>query len=378
MKSVDPKSILVLNAGSSTIKGELLEVGSGSARPLARTSRMIAGAADADGVFKDVLDSLTQVGSKIDAVGHRIVHGGAEFSSAIVVDSSVEKALEELSHLAPLHNPRSLAGIRVTRERFPRTPQVAVFDTAFHADRGPESMRYALPSDLCETHGIRRYGFHGIAHAGLVQSLAAETGAGTDTITAVTLQLGSGCSACAVKNGRSVETSMGISPTGGLPMATRSGDLDPGVFFTLLRQGWGVEELERLLTKGAGLEGLAGGSEMKDLQAAALTGDAQAELAIAHFVHAVVMTTGAYLTLLAGEGAVVFAGGIGTNSAFIRERIAKGLRAWDVELDPSRNRLGHMGLISTDESRPVYVFETDEESLIGRETYDLLHGGIIA
>ena len=374
MDSSDSSEILVLNAGSATVKGALFEVGPTTLERRCRVTADRNPDSELEGAFEEVLEYLSSRARFVDAIGHRIVHGGDRFLSTIEVDSAAEKSLAELGELAPLHNPVALAGIRAARTRFPAASQIGVFDTAFHAGRAAESMRYALPPNLCEEFGLRRYGFHGIAHAALAEALAEANHESVDAVTAVTLQLGSGCSACAIREGRSIETSMGFSPLGGLPMATRVGDLDPGVLITLLRHGWGTEGLERLLTRGAGLRGLTGHSHMQDVQFAEATGNEKAALATALFVRAIVMTVGAYWTLLGGEGALVFGGGIGTHSPSIRERVASSLSAWNVELDAERNRTIHSGLISRAESRPVYVFETDEETMIAREAYSHVRG----
>jgi len=291
------------------------------------------------------------------------------------IDAAVERAIDSLGCLAPLHNPLALEGFRVARERFPGRPMVAVFDTAFHANRPSESLRYPLPWEVCDSLDLFRYGFHGIAHASLAEALASAEGVHDGGVTAVTLQLGAGCSACAVEQGRSIETSMGFSPLGGLPMATRSGDLDPGVVLGLLRQGYGVEELEDLLTRGSGLRGMTGASDMRDVLRAEEAGDERAAVAVALFARRVVALVGAYFTLLEGHGALVFGGGIGTHSAEIRARVAAGLRAWNVDLDPDRNSSGAPGRISRDGTRPVYALETDEERLIARSARALVEPG---
>ena len=366
--------VAVLNAGSATVKGAVVQVDASGPTAHARISRASIPESDPKQTFGDLLEELLATGA-VDAVGHRIVHGGREFRSTVRLEPSMEPLLEALGHLAPLHNPVALAGIRAARERLPGCPQVGVFDTAFHADRRPESFRYPLPWDLCEELGLVRYGFHGIAHTALSGALAEARAMDASDVTAVTLQLGAGCSGCAIDRGRSVETSMGFSPLGGLPMATRCGDLDPGVVLELLRRGRSVEELEDLLTHGSGLYGLSGTADMREVLRAEAQGDERAGVAVALFVRSIVGLTGAYLTLLRGEGAIVFGGGIGAGSSEIRERVARGLSAWDVALDPERNTAMQWGRISQEGTRPVYVFETDEERLIAREAYALLRGG---
>jgi acetate kinase len=377
MTRTSMKRILVLNVGSATVKGALLDVDDSSCFRHDHAARDLApGSAESEvrEVVDRIFDELLPRSSAVHAVGHRFVHGGDRYGSTVEFDADLDRSLDALRDLAPLHNPIALAGIRAARERIPHVPHIVVFDTGFHSNRKPESTRYALPSNVSKEYGLRRFGFHGIAHAALTESLARATGVPTKLVTAVTLQLGSGCSACAVREGQSVETTMGFSPLGGLPMATRPGDLDPGVLLALLRAGWSPERLERLLSHDSGLQGLAGRSRMEEVLELEAAGDPGAALAIAQFVRAVVMTTGAYLTLLDGAGAIVFGGGIGTHSPSIRERISRGLSAWDVELRPDRNTDRVRGLISRGDSRPVYVFETDEEQRIARQAFSLLQG----
>ncbi|UCE87360.1 MAG: acetate kinase [Deltaproteobacteria bacterium] len=366
--------LAVLNAGSATVKAALVEVDGAQTRIRWRQSRDLDRAGGARAAFAAILESLGSQRDGIDAVGHRVVHGGNRFTEPVRVDASVEAAIEALSPLAPLHNPPALEGLRVAREQLPDRPAVAVFDTAFHARRAPESLRYPLAWDLCEELGLYRYGFHGIAHASLIESLAAAERTGPDETCAVTLQLGAGCSACAVENGGSIETSMGFSPLGGLPMATRSGDLDPGIPLALLRRGHDAAQVEDLFTRRSGLLGMAGSADLREVLAAAAAagGGARARVAVALFVRRIVALTGAYFTLLGGRGALVFGGGIGTHSAEIRRRVADGLAAWNVTLDPARNAAGEPGRISVESSRPVYVFETDEESQIARSAARLI------
>ena len=367
--------IAVVNAGSSTVKAALVTVGPDGARVSARDARAVAGDDDRVDAIAAALDEVGAHRRAVDAVSHRVVHGGRTFSEPTLIDAAVEQTIEDLSTLAPLHNPPALQGIRAAREIFPGQPMVAVFDTAFHSGRTRESMLYAIPPDLSESLGLLRYGFHGTAHASLVESLATSEGRDPDRITAVTLQLGSGCSACAVQGGRSIETSMGFSPLEGLVMGTRAGNIDASVVFELLGRGADVEEVRDLLTRRSGLAGLAGQSDMRLVLEAESRGDERASLAVAMFVRRIVTTVGSYWTLLDGEGALVFGGGIGTASAEIRRRVADGLGAWDVTLDATLNETGVPGLVSPNDSRPVYVFETDEERLLAVEADRVLRTG---
>lgn len=365
--------VAVLNAGSATVKAALFAVEGRGADALGRGSQELARAGTRDEAFRGALRAAGALSGEVDAVGHRVVHGGRAFSAPVRVGAEVERAIEELSPLAPQHNPPALQGIRLASELFPGRPAVAVFDTAFHMGRAPEAVRYALPWELCESLGLIRYGFHGIAHASLVRSLAEAESRPVAEVTAVTLQLGAGCSACAVRAGRSVETSMGFSPLEGLVMATRPGDVDPSLVIELLERGRTTAQVRELLWQESGLAGLAGDADLRQVLAAEADGGERARVALALFVRRIVMTAGAYLTLLGGRGSLVFGGGIGTHSAEVRRRIAEGLAAWDVTLDPGRNAEADVrGRVSPPGARPVYVFETDEERLIARETRDLL------
>jgi acetate kinase len=355
--------IVVANAGAATFKLAEFDVRAKDAVEKQRLSLSWNEVADFENAIDAALDALNE---PPDAFGHRIVHGGRRFQQPVRIDDNVENALAELAPLAPLHSGPALLAIRRARQRFPEVPAVAVFDTAFHADRPAASLHYALPSDIAEKFEIRRYGFHGIAHSALIRALADEQGIEQAEATAVTLQLGAGCSACAIDAGRSIETSMGFTPLEGLVMVTRSGDIDPAIVFSLLRAGWEPDAIEDLLTRQSGLAGLSGLPDVRDIVAAAASGNPRAKLAIDIFVHRIVCTVGAYLTLLQGRGALVFGGGIGTNSADIRARVARGLAVWDVHLDSERNRSGTQGRIATSDSRPVYVFPTDEERVIAR------------
>jgi acetate kinase len=353
--------VAVVNAGSSSLKLAVLALSEHGPQTL--VSRDLPWRAADPDTLAEALESLD---GAPDAFGHRVVHGGRRLVRPTTVTADVERTLQQLEPLAPLHNAPALAAIRAVRARFGGVPSVAVFDTAFHADRPAVSTRYALPAELVARHGLRRYGFHGIAHASLLEQLCRLEGLPAGQVNAVTLQLGAGCSACAIRRGRSLETSMGFTPLEGLVMATRSGDVDPAVVLRLARAGHHPDELETLLTRRSGLYALCGRTDMREILTAAQGGDEAAELAVALFCHRVVLTVGAYLTLLQGEGALVFGGGIGTHSPTLRERIVRGLGAWGVELDPVRNHDGGRGRISATGSRPVYALATDEASVIAR------------
>jgi len=363
--------VLAVNTGSATLKCGVFDVQGEHVAEIARV-RVEVGTADIREAVHRAIADLDGVASSVDAVGHRVVHGGRELVEPVVLDEVSERTIEALSILAPLHNPVSLAAIRVVRERLPGVPMVGVFDTAFHSRRPEASMRYAVPRELAESEGLLRYGFHGIAHGSLVESLARVERVPESEVHAVTLQLGQGCSACAVAGGRSVETSMGFTPLEGLPMGTRSGDIDPGLVLHLLRKGWSPAELEDLLVHRSGLLGLAGSSDMRTVLEAAASGARDALLARDLFVRRVVLAVGGYLTLLGGRGSVVFGGGIGEGSPEVRRRVCELLGSWGVTLDAAANEGIREGRISTVDSRPVYVLCTDEERAIAREAAELL------
>jgi acetate kinase len=357
------RRIAVVNTGSATLKLAVFDAGDeGVVERSSRTAEWQS-ADDMEATIERALRGVDEP----DMLGHRVVHGGAQFSQPVRIDREVERALEDLVSLAPLHNAPALAAIRIARNSFPDTPHAAVFDTAFHAKRPKESMLYALPRRWNEEFGFRRYGFHGIAHASLAQSYAEAAELPLNDVHAVTLQLGAGCSACAIRNGRSIETSMGYTPLEGLVMATRSGDVDPAVVLTLARAGCSPDEIDEELNRRSGLLGLAGTADMRELLKGDVRGEREAKLALKLFLHRLIMTVGAYLTLLGGDGAIVFGGGIGEHSPDVRAGVARGLTAWNVALDPALNLQNRPGRISREHSRPVYVFETREELMIARD-----------
>ncbi|MBI3806804.1 MAG: acetate kinase [Nitrospirae bacterium] len=323
---------------------------------------------------------------RFDAVGHRVVHGGEQFREPVVIDDDVVAAIDRLADFAPLHNPGSIAGIEGARAVLgSHIPMVAVFDTAFHHSIPPRAATYAIDLDLARKHGIRRYGFHGIAHASLAGICAAAVNRPLAQLRLITLQLGNGCSATAIDGGRSVDTSMGFTPLEGLVMGTRSGDLDPAVVGHLVRrEGLSVDEVERLLNERSGLLGLSGLSrDMRELlKAAEGKPDSRAALALDMFCYRVRKYIGGYLAVLGGADALVFGGGIGERSATIRARICAGMGWCGIQLDPTRNQAavelapGDAMKIS-EEAAPVacYVAGVDEEVEIARATRDCVRKG---
>lgn len=382
--------VLVLNCGSSSIKAEVLDPATGSRARVAKVERIqtaecswrlddgsdrpLSGASHADALAV-VLPALIE-GVAVSAVGHRVVHGGEEFTAPTRLDDGVVARLEGLSPLAPLHNPSQLGGIAAARALLPDKTHVAVFDTAFHATLPRRARVYALPNAVAERHGIRRYGFHGTSHAWVAQQAAAYLGEDVKALRIITCHLGSGASIAAVEYGRSIETSMGMTPLEGLVMRTRSGDVDPGALLALMRgEGLDVDGLDRLLNRDAGLAGLSGTSgDMRDLQTRAAEGDDAARLAIGVFTHRLRKYIGAYAAVMGGVDAIVFTAGIGENSGLIRHRVAQRLDFLGARLSEDANRDARVSreapcvLISDANCRvKLLVVATDEERAIATE-----------
>jgi len=312
----------------------------------------------------------------IHAVGHRVVHGAERFTQSTIIDDKVIRGIEDCIDLAPLHNPANLKGITAARELLgPGVPAVAVFDTSFHSTMPESSFLYAIPYQLYRRHKIRRYGFHGTSHRYVAFRYRQITGKKHEETNVITVHLGNGCSACAIKNGDSFDTSMGLSPLEGLVMGTRGGDVDPAVLeFLSSKEGMSMNEIDTLLNKQSGLLGISGlTNDMRDLLAEARDHqDRRATLAINMFTQRVKKYIGAYLAEINGADAIIFTGGIGENSADIRQRICANLEWLGIEIDEHLNREkvgGKEGDISTKKSRiKVFVIPTNEELLIARDT----------
>lgn len=318
----------------------------------------------------------------IHAVGHRVVHGGEHFTHSVLVTDDVLRGIEDCIELAPLHNPANIKGINAAREVFGKgLPQVAVFDTAFHQTLPDYAYLYALPYQLYRRHRIRRYGFHGTSHRYVAYRYRQLRNIPREQTNVITLHLGNGCSAAAIRAGDSVDTSMGLTPLEGLVMGTRSGDIDPAIIeFIAAKEGFSAQEVETLLNKQSGLLGISGlTNDMRELlDEARENDDRRARLAIEIFCYRARKYIGAYLAAMNGAEAVVFAGGIGENSAEVRAKICDGLRWLGLELDAERNNrmiAGREGAISTDASRlAAYVIPTNEELLIARDTVRVIGG----
>ncbi|WP_457636532.1 acetate/propionate family kinase [Oceanithermus sp.] len=374
--------VLVLNAGSSSLKFSLTNTTSkeheirgsveriGLHDPVLRlggSSRPVA-AADHRQALEAVLGHVPK--SEVQAVGHRVVHGGS-FTASSRIDENVLSRLEEFSRLAPLHNPANLAGIRAALEALPGVPQVAVFDTAFHQTMPEYAWRYAISKELADQNGYRRYGFHGTSHRYVSGRLAEMLGHPLEELRLIILHLGNGASASAVLHGRSVDTSMGFTPMEGLVMGTRSGDVDPGLVLELARQ-LGVEEATSLLNKQSGLEGLSGYSDLRDLHRQIAAGNADAETALRVYTYRIKKFIGAYAAAMGGLDAIAFTAGVGENDPEVRRMSLEGLEFLGIKLDPEANRRGGPR-ISSDESRvSVWVVPTDEELAIALDTEKVL------
>jgi acetate kinase len=377
-------TVFVLNAGSSSLKYQLVDPSTGRVHAsglIERIGEPGGGAADHESAVRVALDRLAASGAEGPvAVGHRVVHGGDLFDRAVLIDATVEEAIEHLSRLAPLHNPANLAGIRAARAVLGDLPQVAVFDTAFHRTIPDAAATYAIDAALAARYGIRRYGFHGTSHQYVSRAAAEFLGRPLEELKMIVLHIGNGASACAIDGGRSIETSMGMTPLEGLVMGTRSGDIDPAVLFHLHREaGLGFDELEELLNKGSGLLGLTGHSDMRDVQAAALEGTDQAQLALSVYRHRIRRYIGAYMAELRGLDAVVFTAGVGERDPLLRRRSLAGLEHFGIQVDTDRNELasGRARRISPEDSPvAVLVVPTNEELEIARQTLAVADAGV--
>ncbi|MDN3442916.1 acetate kinase [Microbacterium sp. APC 3901] len=337
--------------------------------------------ADHGAAFTVMLEQFAEHGPLLDehppvAVGHRVVHGGARFYAPTLVTQNVEEQIEELSVLAPLHNPANLAGIVAAKAVFSDVPHVAVFDTAFHQTLPPAAYTYAIDAELASEHRVRRYGFHGTSHQFVSESAAAFLGRDLESLRQIVFHLGNGASATAIDGGRSVETSMGLTPLEGLVMGTRSGDLDPAALVHLSRRaGYSIDDLDALLNSRSGLKGLAGHSDMRDILAGREAGDAAATLAFDVYIHRLRAYAGSYIAQLGGVDVISFTAGVGENAAAVRAEAMATLGFAGVEIDQGRNAARQRGIrrISTDDSRvAVLVVPTDEELEIARQTSRML------
>jgi acetate kinase len=401
--------ILVINTGSSSIKYELFDMvgqgilASGVAEKIGEEkgvlthNRFLATCEITKKVeegrildhhegLKRIVDLLVdpehgviQDKSEISGVGHRVVHGGETFRAPTIIDEKVIEAIKKNVPLAPLHNPPNLVGIEVAKTLFPEASQVAVFDTAFHQTIPMESFLYAIPFELYEKHRIRRYGFHGTSHAYVAEKAAEFMGSPLNELNLITIHLGNGASMTAIKKGRSVDTTMGMTPLAGLVMGTRSGDVDPALpFFLVEHLGISVKEIDDLLNKQSGLKGICGSNDMREVMEKKDAGNAKAKLALDIYTYRIKKYIGAYFAVLESLDAIVFTAGVGENSPFIRECCCQGLHKLGIEIDSEKNNQTQGGIreISPPGSQiKVLVVPTDEELEIAQETRRVLEKG---
>lgn len=387
--------VLVINSGSSSLKYQVVDADTGEALAAGLIERIggagtgrLAHTVDGEKHLRDVqvpdhaaamaamAEAFAEHGPDLAeaglvAVGHRVVQGGARFGHSVRIDEEALAIIEDLSDLAPLHNPANVAGIQVAMERFPDLPHVAVFDTAFHLTMPQVAHTYAIDREVAAEHRIRRYGFHGTSHAYVSRQAAHLLGRPVEEVNVIVMHLGNGASACAVRGGVSVDTSMGLTPLEGLVMGTRSGDIDPAVVFHLTRTaGMGVDAIDDLLNKRSGVLGLSGRQDMRDLVAAAESGDEAAQLALEIYCYRVRKYIGSYMAVLGRVDAIVFTAGIGENAAEVRALSLEGLEAFGIELDGEANlaRSGSARDIAAAGSRVrVLVIPTNEELEIARD-----------
>jgi acetate kinase len=374
--------VLVLNAGSSSLKYQLVVPESGEvlAKGLVERIGEPGGAADHPAAMAEMSTALADAGvdlaaAGLRAVGHRVVHGGPDFSDPVIITDAVVTEISDLIPLAPLHNPGAVAGIQAARSEFD-VAHVAVFDTAFFATLPAEAATYAIPADLARTHRIRRYGFHGTSHRYVSTAAAELVGRPLGELNQIVLHLGNGCSASAVRGGVAVETSMGLTPLQGLVMGTRSGDIDPGLPTFLHNElGLSVGDIDSLLNKQSGLKGLAGVNDFRELESRRAAGDPSAQLAFEVYVHRLKHYVGAYLAHLGRLDVLTFTAGVGENTATVRAAVVEGLDGLGLAVDPGRNEAASRDAraISPDGSPvTVAVVPTNEELAIAREAAELL------
>jgi acetate kinase len=363
--------ILVLNAGSSSLKYALL-----GADPANGRRGIVERVKDHHAALAQALDELRLEPQTVRAVGHRVVHGGARFTRPTTVDDDVLAELRRLVPLAPLHNPPAIAGIEAARDLLSGVPQVAVFDTAFHAGLPPAAATYAIDTEVAARYGIRRYGFHGISCAYVAERTAQLLELPLTSMNMIVLHLGNGASATAVHGGRSVETSMGFTPLEGLVMGTRCGDLDPAIVTFLCRDaGMSAADVDHLLTQRSGLLGLAEANDVRSVLQARQAGDARAALAVDIYCHRIRKYVGAYHAVLGRLDAIAFTAGVGEHAAAVRAECLQGLEPWGIAVDQARNNAPgeHARVISAPDARvSVCVIPTDEQTAIAAEVARLL------
>ena len=391
-------NVLVINAGSSSLKYQLLNpeteqvlakglcerIGIDGKFTYKADGKQAIKAADVampthSEAIKAVLDALVDADngvvasmSEIDAVGHRVVHGGEKFAKSVLITDEVMAAIEECNPLAPLHNPANIIGIKACQDLMPGTPMVAVFDTAFHQTMPEVAYTYALPYEYYEKDAVRRYGFHGTSHKYVSQRAAAMLGKNAEELKLISCHLGNGSSVTAIDGGKSVDTSMGFTPIAGLPMGTRCGDIDAGIMEYLMKKyDMGIAEMMNILNKKSGVQGISGvSSDFRDLEAACAEGNHRAELALASFHYAVKKLIGSYAAAMGGVDAVIFTAGVGENGAGDRAAITSGLEFMGIKLDAEKNKVRGEEIDISAEGATVrtLIIPTNEELMIAKDT----------
>jgi acetate kinase len=392
--------ILVINSGSSSIKYRLFDMtdktalASGVMEQIGEAeSRLTHHTRDSKGEIEEIVNTapvadhragFERIGAvlndsgalrnygELSGIGHRVVHGGEEFRKPTLIDKKVIDTIRRLSPLAPLHNPANLLGIEVAMKSAPQVPQIAVFDTAFHQSIPVHAFRYAIPEELYEAHQVRRYGFHGTSHHYVARQAAVFMDRPLDSLNLITLHLGNGASAAAIKEGISIDTSMGMTPLEGLIMGTRCGDIDPAIIFYLKRKtGLARDEVESLLNKESGLKGICGVNDMRQIEALAGSSNVRAQLAIDMFCYRIKKYIGAYLAVLGGLDALVFTAGIGEKSPLIRAGVCRGLSHLGIEIDPEKNNRKSKQAFEIQKkgsTAKILVIPTNEELEIAEQT----------
>lgn len=392
--------ILVLNCGSSSLKFSLINPENGATLLTGLAERLLSENAcikvkynnskedssipapyDHQSAITSLVTLLQhhQLIDCISAIGHRVVHGGEKYCSPTLINGNVKDAIAQLSRLAPLHNPANLTGIIAAESAFPTLPQVAIFDTAFHQTMPEKAFIYGIPYSLYQDHGIRRYGFHGTSHYFVAQQAAQLLGKSAQECSFISAHLGNGCSVAAIKNGQSVDTSLGMTPLEGVMMGTRSGDVDPGIIFHLVNQlDYSIDEVNELLNKQSGLLGVSGlSNDCRTIESAVTDNKhTQATLALDVFCYRIAKSIASFTASLTALDGIIFTGGIGENSDLIREKILAQLSLLNFTIDKqanTENRFGQSGLITTNTSRPAWVIPTNEEWVIAEQTLQLLN-----
>ena len=398
-------NILVLNCGSSSVKYKLIEIkankvlAEGGVEKIGLHDAFIKfkiadgskknislNISDHNGAIKAILDILTSVDygciksfNEIDAVGHRVVHGGEKFNKSVLIDNEVIEKIKQCYSIAPLHNPVNMAGIDAITEILPNVPQVAVFDTAFHQTMPPESYMYALPYEYYKNDGVRRYGFHGTSHRYVSRRVCDFLGVDYATQKIITCHIGNGGSITAVMNGKSIDTSMGLTPVEGLMMGTRCGDVDPGALtFLMEKHHLSAADMQNIINKKSGVAGFSEiSSDMREIDEAIAQGNERAKLALKMYEHRITKYIGAYAAEMGGVDIIVFTGGVGENQKATRYNVCATLGFMGVEIEAAVNAevRGHEAVISTPESKvKVVVIPTDEEYMIARDTEAIVEG----